>query len=73
MTTFLANAPPGETMPRFYSLASSARDGFLEICVRLRQGGVCSTYLHGLAPGESVAAFVRAPIRASGPSRAGRR
>ena len=51
--------PPGETMPRFYSLASSARDGFLEICVRLRQGGVCSTYLHGLMPGESVAAFVR--------------
>lgn len=51
--------PPGEIMPRFYSLASSARDGFLEICVRLRQGGVCSTYLHGLTPGESVAAFVR--------------
>ncbi|MCM5557164.1 PepSY domain-containing protein [Pleomorphomonas sp. JP5] len=51
--------PPGETMPRFYSLASSARDGFLEICVRLREGGVCSSYLHGLTPGDTIAAFVR--------------
>ncbi|WP_370677896.1 PepSY domain-containing protein [Pleomorphomonas sp. PLEO] len=55
--------PPGETMPRFYSLASSARDGFLEICVRLRQGGVCSSYLHGMEPGESIAAFVRTNAR----------
>lgn len=51
--------PPGETMPRFYSLASSARDGFLEICVRLREGGVCSSYLHGLTPGNTIAAFIR--------------
>lgn len=51
--------PPGETMPRFYSLASSARDGFLEICVRLREGGVCSSYLHGLTPGDTIAAFIR--------------
>jgi sulfite reductase (NADPH) flavoprotein alpha-component len=51
--------PPGETMPRFYSLASSARDGFLEICVRRREGGVCSTYLHAMEPGERISAFVR--------------
>lgn len=55
--------PPGETMPRFYSLASSARDGFLEICVRLRPGGVASSYLHGLSRGESVDAFVRSNPR----------
>lgn len=55
--------PPGETMPRFYSLASSARDGFLEICVRLRQGGVCSSYLHAIEPGERIAAFVRTNAR----------
>ena len=55
--------PPGEAMPRFYSLASSARDGFLEICVRLREGGVCSSYLHAIAPGDSIAAFVRTNAR----------
>ena len=43
--------PPGETMPRFYSLASSSRDGIIEVCVRLREGGRCSTFLHGLASG----------------------
>jgi sulfite reductase (NADPH) flavoprotein alpha-component len=52
--------PAGETMPRFYSLASSTRDGVAEICVRLRPGGVASTMLHGLAPGERIEAFVRA-------------
>jgi sulfite reductase (NADPH) flavoprotein alpha-component len=50
---------PGEPMPRFYSLASSSNDGVLEICVRLRPGGACSTFLHGLQPGESVHAFIR--------------
>ena len=40
--------PPGDDMPRFYSLASSTRDGAVEICVRLRPGGLCSTFLHGL-------------------------
>lgn len=55
--------PPGETMPRFYSLASSARDGFLEICVRLREGGVCSSYLHAIAPGERVPTFIRTNVR----------
>ncbi|MFG1479986.1 PepSY domain-containing protein [Xanthobacter sp. V4C-4] len=51
--------PPGDAMPRFYSLASSTRDGVLEICVRLRAGGVCSAFLHALAPGGTVAAFIR--------------
>lgn len=55
----LAIVPPGSIMPRFYSLASSSHDGMLEICVRLREGGLCSTLLHGLEPGERVEAFIR--------------
>jgi len=51
--------PPGDAMPRFYSLASSTRDGMLEICVRLREGGLCSTFLHALAPGGTINAFIR--------------
>ncbi|WP_029003206.1 PepSY domain-containing protein [Azorhizobium doebereinerae] len=51
--------PPGDPMPRFYSLASSTRDGVLEICVRLREGGLCSTFLHALEPGDRIEAYVR--------------
>ena len=50
---------PGSAMPRFYSLASGARDGILEICVRRKPGGLCSTYLHGLQPGECIDAFIQ--------------
>jgi len=46
-------------IPRFYSLASSSRDGFVEICVRLMPGGLVSSALHALAPGDRIAAFVR--------------
>jgi sulfite reductase (NADPH) flavoprotein alpha-component len=46
-------------MPRFYSLASGARDGILEICVRKQPGGVCSTFLHGLRPGDCIEAFIQ--------------
>jgi sulfite reductase (NADPH) flavoprotein alpha-component len=55
----LGIVPPGNPMPRFYSLASSSRDGMLEICVRLRDGGLCSTFLHGLVPGGHIDAFIR--------------
>lgn len=51
--------PPGSPLPRFYSLASSRRDGVLEICVRKLPGGLCSTFLHGLAPGAQIEAFVQ--------------
>ncbi|HRZ59277.1 MAG TPA: PepSY domain-containing protein [Rubrivivax sp.] len=51
---------PGSTVPRYYSLASGARDGFVEICVRRMRGGVCSGWLHGLQPGDAIQAFVRA-------------
>ena len=51
--------PPGSAVPRFYSLASGTKDGFLEICVRLMPGGLCSAHLLGLQPGETIAAFIR--------------
>lgn len=50
---------PGSTVPRYYSLASGRRDGFVEICVRRMAGGLCSGYLHALQPGEAIEAFVR--------------
>lgn len=50
---------PGSSVPRYYSLASGHRDGFVELCVRLLPGGECSTFLHGLAPGDAARAFVR--------------
>ncbi|HMN74575.1 MAG TPA: PepSY domain-containing protein [Burkholderiaceae bacterium] len=56
----IAIVPPGGGVPRYYSLASGASDGFVEICVRQIPGGLCSTHLLGLQPGESVAAFIRA-------------
>ncbi|MEO5807928.1 PepSY domain-containing protein [Devosia sp.] len=51
--------PPGNPVPRYYSLASSTRDGVLEICVRKQAGGLCSEFLHGLEPGQTVSAFVK--------------
>ncbi len=51
--------PEGSPMPRFYSLASGHRDGFIEIVVRKHVGGLCSGQLMALQPGESVRAFVR--------------
>ncbi|MFB2764126.1 MULTISPECIES: PepSY domain-containing protein [Marinobacter] len=51
--------PPQGHEARFYSLASSASDGVIEICVRKQPGGLCSGYLHGLKPGDSVEAFIR--------------
>ena len=50
---------PEAAIPRFYSLASSTRDGMVEICVRLMPGGLVSTALHALAPGDRIEAFVR--------------
>lgn len=51
--------PPGASVPRFYSLASGTEDGFLEICVRQLPGGLCSTHLYGLKPGDRAQAFIR--------------
>lgn len=52
--------PPGSTVPRYYSLASSARDGYLEICVRKQPGGLCSSLLNELPLGGQVDAFIKA-------------
>lgn len=51
--------PPGSVVPRYYSLASTSSDGVLEICVRKQTGGVCSEFLHGLAVGDSIEAFIK--------------
>ena len=49
----------GSAVPRFYSLASSSRDGFVEIVVRKCPGGLCSGRLVALEPGQRVRAFLR--------------
>ncbi|SEN32390.1 sulfite reductase (NADPH) flavoprotein alpha-component [Gemmobacter aquatilis] len=51
--------PEGSALPRFYSLASGCRDGFVEICVRKQAGGLCSGQLLDLQPGQTIAAFLR--------------
>ncbi|MCB9992433.1 MAG: PepSY domain-containing protein [Hyphomicrobiaceae bacterium] len=51
--------PPDGAFARYYSLASSATDGFVEICVSKLPGGQCSTYLTELKPGDTIEAFFR--------------
>lgn len=51
--------PNGATVPRFYSLASGSKDGFIEIVVRKHVGGLCSGVLMALEPGDTLAAFLR--------------
>lgn len=51
--------PDGSTVPRFYSLASSKEDGFIEIVVRRHPGGLCSGQLTALEPGQTVRAFLK--------------
>jgi len=55
----IAILPEGSDLPRFYSLASARRDGFVEIVVRKHPGGLCSGGLVALEPGQSVRAFIR--------------
>ena len=55
----LGIVPQGASVPRFYSLASGHRDGFVEIAVRKHPGGLCSGQLMALQPGDSVQAFLR--------------
>ncbi len=52
--------PPGSAAPRYYSLASGSKDGFVEICVRRVPTGLCSNYLLDLPPGGEIRAFIRA-------------
>ena len=51
--------PEGASTPRFYSLASGAGDGFIEIVVRRQPGGLCSGQLTMLEPGQTALAFLR--------------
>ncbi|PKM29989.1 MAG: nitric oxide synthase [Gammaproteobacteria bacterium HGW-Gammaproteobacteria-11] len=51
--------PPNGEPARFYSLASSATDGVLEVCVRKQPRGLCSSFLHELALGDQIDGFVR--------------
>jgi len=51
--------PDGAAMPRFYSLASTERDGFVEIVVKKHPGGLCSGQLMALKPGDTISAFFR--------------
>ena len=64
--------PVGANVPRFYSLASSTRDGFVEICLSRHPGGLCSGQLINLQPGDTINAFLRPnpdfrPARSSHP------
>ena len=63
----LGVVPPDGGAPRYYSLASAASDGVVEICVRRQPGGACSTWLTGLEPGATIHAFFR-PHRILRPS-----
>jgi sulfite reductase (NADPH) flavoprotein alpha-component len=51
--------PVGSDLPRLYSLASSRRDGFVEIAVRKMPGGLCSGWLNEMELGTTINAFVR--------------
>lgn len=56
----LGIVPAGSDVPRFYSLASGRKDGFIEIVVRKHPGGLCSGQLMELEPGDSVSCFIKA-------------
>jgi sulfite reductase (NADPH) flavoprotein alpha-component len=51
--------PPGSAVPRYYSVASTADNQEVEICVRKQVGGECSTMLHDLQIGDQIQCFVR--------------
>ncbi|SFO74694.1 sulfite reductase (NADPH) flavoprotein alpha-component [Cohaesibacter marisflavi] len=56
----LAITPEGDKVPRYYSLASGRKNGFVEICVRNVPGGLCSEQLHGLKTGDTIEASFQA-------------
>jgi sulfite reductase (NADPH) flavoprotein alpha-component len=55
----LGVVPPQGGAPRYYSLVSAASDRIIEVCVRREPGGVCSSWLTDLKPGETIKAFLR--------------
>ncbi|MCP5076464.1 MAG: hypothetical protein GY951_00160 [Psychromonas sp.] len=50
--------PPQDPVARLYSLASSKREGLVELCVVSVENGVCSNYLLGLSVGEAIDTYV---------------
>ncbi len=44
----------GKEVRKPYSIASAPQKGWIELCVKLVEGGVGSTYLHGLSVGDEV-------------------
>lgn len=60
--------PAGSDVPRFYSLASSKADGYLEIAVSKQPGGLCSGQLCDLIPGDRISGFIKANGRFNLPS-----
>ncbi|WP_162651886.1 PepSY domain-containing protein [Lentilitoribacter sp. Alg239-R112] len=55
--------PPISSVPRYYSIASSSDDGFIEICVKLHKCGLCSNYLLNLEEGELINFFLKENLR----------
>lgn len=51
--------PQGATTPRYYSLASGSKDGFLEIAIRKYPGGLCSGQLIAMQQGDIARGFLR--------------
>ncbi len=51
--------PPGSHKPRYYSIASSSEDGFVEICVKRHKFGLCSNYLLNLNVGDEIDHFIK--------------
>lgn len=50
---------PDSDIPRYYSLATSAKDGALGICVAKKHGGICSPFLHNLKQGDQIEAYIQ--------------
>jgi sulfite reductase (NADPH) flavoprotein alpha-component len=55
----LGIVPEGSCVPRLYSLASGAPNGFIEIVVRRHAGGLASGQLTSLEPGQTIRGFLR--------------
>ncbi len=54
----LGIVPDKDPVARLYSLASSKREGMVELCVVSVEGGICSNFLLSLAPGQTIDAYV---------------
>ena len=50
--------PNDTAAARIYSLGSSSRDGYVEICVVQDPGGLCSTFLNNLETGGELNAYI---------------